>query len=68
MKTRGAFPVGILADDLTIERELLEAPSHEPTLPGGLHGPGVDLPPTSRPKTLAELLDSWHDATWGGEV
>lgn len=60
MRTPGAFPVGLFTDDLTIERELLEAPSDEPTQLGGWE---------RRPAhSLAELLDSWHDATWGGEA
>jgi hypothetical protein len=61
---RGAFPVGLFADDLTVERELLEAPSNEPTLLGGFFGPCVDLP--ARRPGLGELLDVWHAATWGG--
>jgi len=62
----GAFPVGPLADDLTIERELLEAPSDEVTQLGGYNGPCIDQP--ARRPSLGELLDAWQDAEWGGEA
>ena len=55
--TTGAFPVGILTDDLTIERELLEAPDDGETLIGGW-----DWRPAH---SLEEALEAWHRETWG---
>ena len=68
MKTSGSFPIGAFADDLTIERELLEAPSAEPTLLGGFQAACIDLPPTRRHKTLGELLEEWHDENFGARA
>jgi len=68
MSERGSFPVGAFTDDLTVERELLEAPSAEPTLLGGFQAACIDLPPTRRPKMLGELLDDWHDQVFGGRA
>lgn len=64
MKSAGSFPVATIGDDLEVERELLEAPSTEPTLLGGYQGPCIDRPPERRRLTLAEQLDAWHAETW----
>lgn len=50
----GATPTFLMGDDY------LEAPASEPTILGGW-----DRRPAH---SLAELLDTWHDATWGGEA